>query len=355
MKGVILHGGRANGLSSLAYSEVQQLLPVAGKPISEYALRDLVSAGLTDIDIVVGNAGADEVIGYFGDGRKWGAHVSYTKQEKPEGIAQAVGLVKEFVGSEPFVVYLGDNMLQHGIAELVPKFEESDYDALLLVSKVPNPEKFGVADIVKGRIVRVLEKPKEPPSDFALVGVYFLRKKVFEAIERLHPASGGEYELTDAIQLMIDSGLKIAFEQVRGWWKDTGTMEDLIDANRLVLDEVEGEMRSLDTRGQVSGRAVVMEDVRIDRSSVVMGPCFIGRSTRLVNTFIGPYTSIGGNCLIEGVEIDDSIVMDGCRIEGNGFTKISESLIGTGSDVVKGNGVRKSTKLLVGRNSKVEL
>ncbi len=355
MKGVILHGGRANGLSSLAYSEVQQLLPVAGKPISEYALQSLVDAGVTEINIIVGNAGAEEVIGYFGDGRKWGAHITYTSQERPEGIAQAVGLAERFVGNEPFVVYLGDNMLQGGITGLVRKFSESSMDALLVVNRVPDPERYGVAEIVDGRIVRLLEKPKEPPSDRALVGVYFLRPNAFRAIERVHPSANGEYELTDALQMMIDEGLDIGYQEISGWWKDTGTMEDLIDANRLVLDGVEAEIRAVGNQGRVSGRARIMEDVRIDGGSVVMGPCYIGRDTRLVNAFIGPYTSIGSNCSIEGVEIDDSIVMDRCRIEGNGFTKISESLIGTGSDVVKGNGVRKSTKLLVGRNSKVEL
>ena len=356
MKGVILHGGRGTRLRPITYSEVKQLVPVGGKPISQYALEDMIAAGIREVAIVVGGIGADEVKAYYGDGSKWGASITYVHQKEPGGIAQAVGLTRDFVGKDPFVVYLGDNILHGGISQLMGVFEQKKTDALMTLTRVSDPGSFGLALIENGKLVRLLEKPANPPTDLAIVGVYFLRPVIFDIIEKMKPSPRGEYEMTDALQNLIDGGFTVDWAEIQGWWKDTGTMEDIIEANRLALDECRGEILSkLTAEENISGRVRIMQNVVIDRKTKIRGPSYIGEGTKISNAYIGPYTSIGNRCTIDGVEIEDSIIMDGCEIKGNGEIRINESLIGAECRVRRGDGARKATKLLVGRNSELEL
>lgn len=356
MKGVILHGGRGTRLRPITYSEVKQLVPIGGKPISEYALEDMIAVGIKEISIVVGNIGAEEVKTYYGDGSKWGVSISYIYQPKPEGIAHAVGLAKGFVGDSNFVVYLGDNILHGGISDLRKQFEQEDYDALLAVTRVHDPEKYGVAVIEGKRIKQLLEKPEKPPSSLALVGVYFLKPGIFRTIAEMKRSPRGEYEMTEALQILLDDKKSVGWREIKGWWKDTGTMEDIIEANRLALDECQREIHStLDDASIVTGRVRIMNNVKIEGKSKIRGPSHIGDGTRIRDSYIGPFTSIGSNCVIDGVEIEDSIIMDGCQIIGQGEIRINESLLGAECRVSKGNGARKATKLLIGRNSELEL
>lgn len=356
MKGVILHGGRGTRLRPITYSEVKQLVPVGGMPISQYALEDLINAGIKEIGIVVGNIGTEEIKEYYGDGSKWGVKITYIYQPKPLGIANAVGITEDFVGQDSFVVYLGDNILHGGLVELREDFERNQYEALITLAKVEDPRAFGVALISEGRIQKLVEKPSELVSNLAIVGVYFLRSEVFGFIRKMNPSKRGEYEITDLLQTLIDSGKKVGVKEITGWWKDTGTMEDIIEANRLALDDCKREIPiDMQNTGNISGRVRILDGVVVEGNTKIRGPAHIGSGTRIVNAYIGPYTSIGRDCIIDGVDIEDSIVMDGCSIEGEGMVRIHESLLGAKCKVKRGNGARRATKLLIGRNSELEL
>lgn len=354
MKGILLHGGSGTRLRPITYSEVKQLLPIGGKPISEYALEDMVSIGIKDVNIIVGHLGADEVRAHFGDGSKWNIRISYTHQEKPMGIAHAVSLCEDFIKNDPFVVYLGDNIVHGGIEELRKKFSSQNPDALLAVAKVTSPEKFGVVEFSNDRLVRLTEKPSHPASPYALVGIYFLKPSIFGILKRLKPSARGEYEITDALQMMISEGLDVKHQVISGWWKDTGTMEDVIDANRLVLDEIERSIPAeMENSPNIMGRVAIMPGVTVDGATKMKGPCYIGRDTRITNAYIGPYTSVGNNCVIENAEVEDSILMNNCVISGGGSVRIQESLLGTATMISHGNRVNKATRILVGRNSEI--
>lgn len=356
VKGVILHGGRGTRLRPITYSEVKQLVPVGGKPISQYALEDMIAVGIDEIAIVIGNIGGQEVKEYYGDGSKWGAKLTYIFQPKPLGIAHAVGMAEDFVAGDDFLVYLGDNILHGGIAQLKEAFENDRDDALVALTRVPDPQKYGVAVVAEGTIKRLVEKPTETLSNLALVGVYFLKADAFKVIRSLKPSARGEYEITEVLQELIDLGKKVGMKEIEGWWKDTGTMEDIIEANRLALDDCKREILSeITSSANISGRVRIMTNVRIEGNTKIRGPTYIGEGTRIVNAYIGPFTSIGNNCTIDGVEIEDSIVMDGCSIRGQGAVRIHESLLGAECKVTRGNGARRGTKLLVGRNSELEL
>ncbi len=356
MKGVLLHGGKGTRLKPITYTEVKQLLPVAGKAISQYCLEDMISIGITEVCIVVGSVGATDVMEHYGDGSRWGISISYAHQPEPLGIAHAVGLVENFVGSEPFVVYLGDNLVHGGIGKLRDNFIGGSFDAYVALSRVKTPERYGVAEVKDGKLYRLVEKPKEPKSNLALTGIYFLKQSVFDVIRELKPSWRGELEITEALQRLIDKGFSVGCDEITGWWKDTGTAEDMLDANRLVLDSITRNTESVSGQDRnIIGRVSIGRNVQMDERTRIKGPSYIGEGTAISASYIGPNTSIGNNCILKGVEIEDSIVMDNCTIEGEGAVSIHESLIGTGCTVVKGNGVRKGTKLIVGRDSKISL
>ncbi|MGP6207409.1 glucose-1-phosphate thymidylyltransferase [Cuniculiplasma sp. SKW3] len=353
MKGIILHGGNGTRLRPITYSEVKQLLIIAGKPTSEYALLDMLKAGITDIAIVIGSIGGEEVKKYYGDGSKWNCKIKYIYQEKPLGIAHAIGLCRNFVGEDKFVVYLGDNVMQDHLEEPKKDFENGNYDAYLMIVNVRNPEKFGVCEIKDNRIVSLEEKPKNPKSNFAVSGVYFLRPSIFRYIDMLRPSGRGEYEIMEALQLLIEKGGKIGYKIIRGWFKDTGTVRDFLECNRLILENLEGD--SDPSKLNFSGRIHIGKDTVIDEKTKILGPCFIGDNVKIEESYIGPYTTIGNNCTIKGSEIENSVIMDQCNIDFLDGRIIFESIIGPYSSIRSGFSKTRRTSIIAGRDSRMEI
>ncbi|MHA1594289.1 glucose-1-phosphate thymidylyltransferase [Candidatus Bathyarchaeota archaeon] len=356
MKGVLLHGGFGTRLRPLTHTGPKQLIKVAGKPVSQWALEDLRDSGVMEVAIILGELSPERVVEYYGDGSRLGMRLTYIYQGYPYGLAHAVYLARDFVGDEPFVVYLGDNVLVEGIKNYVKRFEENDVDAMVLLTEVEDPRKFGVAQFdERGKLVRLVEKPREPPSNYALVGIYFFRPPhIFKVIECLKPSWRGELEITDAIQMLIDRGLRVEYAIVKGWWKDTGTPEDILEANRLLLDykfkgqrvkgRVEGDVR-------IEGRVYIEEGVVIRNNSVIRGPAYVGRNSVIgPDTYVGPYTSVGNNVRLSGVEVENSVIMDDVIIEAEGI-RITDSLIGAGTRILKNRGKPSGYKLILGENT----
>lgn len=356
MKGVVLHGGHGTRLRPLTHTGPKQLIPVANKPISQYVLEDLRNSGIKDITIILGDVMPDKVRSHYGDGRKFGVKVTYIYQEKPGGIAQAVGLTEDFVKKDPFVVYLGDNLLKGGISKCVQEFQKKKYDAMILLCEVEDPQQFGVAEFdKKGNIVRLIEKPKKPPSNYALTGIYFLTPVIFKMIKKLKPSWRGELEITEALQMLLDSGYKVGHRIVEGWWKDTGTIEDIIDANILKLDEMEPKIEGIvEDKSSIQGRVSIGKNTCVKKGSLIRGPAIIGENATIENeVYIGPYTSIGNNSRIKKGEIENSIVMDNCTIEIG--TRIIDSMIGSDSEIITNHKGPKGHRLIVGENSRIVL
>jgi glucose-1-phosphate thymidylyltransferase len=356
MKGVILHGGHGTRLRPLTHTGPKQLIPVANKPISQYVLEDLRDSGIKDIAIILGDVMPEKVKGYYGDGSKFGVKVSYIHQEKPGGIAQAVGLTQSFVKDSPFIVYLGDNLLKGGISKCVREFQKKKYDAMVLLSEVENPRQFGVAEFdKKGNIVRLVEKPKKPPSNFALTGIYFLKPSIFKMIRKLKPSWRGELEITEALQMLIDEGYRVGHMIVEGWWKDTGTIEDIIDANILVLDEMKPEiMGTAEDKNRIQGRVSIGKGACVKKGALIRGPAILGENTIIESdVYIGPYTSIGNNSHIKRGEIENTIIMNDCTIDVN--TRIVDSMIGASSEIATNKKGPTGHRLIVGENSRIIL
>lgn len=357
MKGVILHGGRGTRLRPLTHTGPKQLIPIANKPMSQYALEDLRDAGIRDIAIVLGDVTPEKVIEYYGDGSNFGVRVTYIRQGEPKGIAQAVGLAQDYVGDDLFVVYLGDNLLRDGIRNLVEDFRGSNAAGQIALCHVKNPEAFGVAELNReGRVVRLIEKPKAPPSDLALVGVYMFRSMIFDVIDRLRPSERGELEITEAVQGLMDMGYEVASHVVSGWWKDTGKPEDILEANQLVLSDI----RPIN-RGRLEGDAIVTGKVSIDEGTVIgtgctiRGPVIIGRNCKLgPETYVGPYSSVGDDVSIRGGEIENSIIVGDTVIECG--KRIVNSLIGRNSRIVSADmNLPKGYKLILGENTFISI
>ncbi len=355
MKGVILHGGSGTRLRPLTYTDVKQLLPVAGKPISEYALENLIEVGIKEINIVIGSIGGEEVKKYYGDGTKWGIKISYTYQDKPIGIAHAIGLTKDFIKNDKFIVFLGDNYLQNGISKLFENFISKELDAMVALVQVRNPSQFGIAEIDNDRIIRLVEKPKEPKSNLAIAGVYFLSPLIFEVIENLKPSWRNEFEITEAYQQMIEQGKNVGYSIISGWFKDTGTVNDFLDCNRLVLDKISGTKSEDSIHNNILGRVELSKNVKILGDTKILGPCYIGPETQIKDSYIGPYSSIGANCILEHVEIEDSIVMDGANIRMQNSKRITGSLIGPKTSITPASSRSNSIRLVIGRESKLEI
>jgi glucose-1-phosphate thymidylyltransferase len=353
MKGIILHGGAGTRLRPLTYSGPKQLIPIANKPVSQYALEDLISAGIRDIAIVLGETFPELVREHYGDGSRFGVRITYVYQGLPKGIAHAIGLCKDFVGDDKFVVYLGDNMLQNGIKEFVREFVDNNYDAMVLLKEVDDPTSFGVAEFDKsGKLVRLVEKPKVPPSKYALIGVYFLSPEIFRMIEELKPSWRGEYEITDALQMLLERNYNVGYRIVKGWWFDTGKKDDILKVNALILDErlerrIEGEIINSD----VEGRVTIDKDTKVINSTI-RGPTIIGRGCYIENAFIGPFTSIGDNVKIVNSSVEYSIVMGGAVIEN--VDRIEDSLIGKNVKILRREG-RKAYRFSITNHSEVIL
>ncbi len=357
MKGLILAGGHGTRLRPLTHTGPKQLLPLANKPNLLYALEDLRDAGITDIGVILGDIMPEKVRELLGDGSAFGVRTTYIEQGFPAGIAHAILCAEAFMGQEPFCVYLGDNVLKGGIRTMVQEFVAKGADAEVMLCRVPNPEKFGVAELDKdGNIVGMVEKPKAPKSDLALVGIYLLRQNIFPIIHGLKPSWRNELEITDALETLRRQGGRIRAHIVTGWWKDTGKPEDILEANRLLLDDLERKIEgTIEAGAKVEGRVLLGIGSVVKAGSVVRGPTVIGKDCVIgPDTHIGPYTSVGDGSHLVGADVEDSILIGDCVIETP--NKIINSLIGRHVTIRSAAGhLPRGHKLIVGENSSLVL
>jgi glucose-1-phosphate thymidylyltransferase len=351
MKGLILSGGRGTRLRPLTYTSAKQLVPVANKPVLFYAIESLAAAGITQIGIVVGDTQA-EIRAAEGDGAAWGVAITNIEQDAPRGLAHAVLISEAFIGGSAFVVSLGDNRLNKGISGFVEEFVREKPAAQILLARVPDPQMFGVAELQDGRVVRLVEKPQQPKSDLALVGVYMFSPAVFDAVREIRPSFRNELEITDAIQNLIDRGLEVRPHIVDGWWKDTGKLEDMLEANRLILDRIERRVDgTVDADSRVEGK-VIVEAGAVVESSVVRGPVIIGARARIVHAYVGPFTSIMNDAEVRDSEIEHSIVLEGSTIS-NLAARIEDSLIGKNVKIYRLPVKPSAYRFMLGDNSEV--
>ncbi|MBI2570331.1 MAG: glucose-1-phosphate thymidylyltransferase [Candidatus Schekmanbacteria bacterium] len=353
MKALVLAGGSGTRLRPITYTSAKQLVPVANKPVLFYGLEAIRDAGIHDVGVVVGYT-KDEIRAALGDGSAFGLRVTYIEQPEPLGLAHAVKISESYLRGEPFVMYLGDNLIREGIVELVRRFEAAQPDCQILLAHVNHPEQFGVAELCEGRVVRLVEKPKQPKSNLALVGVYMFNDHIFEAVRDIQPSWRRELEITDAIQLMVDRGYNVLSHVIDGWWKDTGKLEDMLEANRMMLDAMADSVEGfVDKSSAVSFKVRVEAGAEIINSSV-RGPAVIGRNTRIINSYVGPFTSIGDDCLIEDAEIEHSIVLERSSIIAID-QRIEDSLIGRSVAVGRSKLKPKALRLMLGDQSTVGL
>lgn len=352
MKGLVLSGGKGTRLRPITYTSAKQLVPVANKPVLFRVIEAIRDAGITDIGIVIGDTG-DEIRAAVGNGRRWGVKMTYIPQEAPLGLAHAVKISRDFLGDDRFVMFLGDNCIQGGISPLIEQFGRSDYNAQIVLKKVADPRSFGVAELDDdGRIIRLVEKPREPKSDLALVGIYMFDHHVFEAVEAIRPSARGELEITDAIQWLVSHGYNVYPYIHEGWWIDTGKKDDMLEANRLVLDEMEPSVQGyVDRDSQLIGKVIIEPGAEIINSTI-RGPAIIGEHTRIVNAYVGPFTSIYHHCHIEECEIEHSIVLEYCTIRGLPH-RLEDSLIGRNVEIGRSPLRPKAYRLMLGDNSSV--
>src|SRR3954469_6058310 len=353
LKGLILSGGRGPRPRPITHTNAKQLVPVANRPVLFYGIDAMAKAGIEEIGIIIAPETGDEIRATAGDGSRVGGKLTYTAQGEPAGLAHAVLTAEPFLGDSPFVMYLGDNLLRDGIIDLVDAFRRQEPDALILLTPVPDPEHYGVAELDGERVKRLVEKPEQPQSDLALVGVYMFTPAIHDAARAIEPSWRDELEITDAIQTMIDRGLSVDPHIVRGWWKDTGQVQDMLDANRLILDDlgerVEGEL--VDSR--VEGRVVIEPGARLERSTV-RGPAMIGAGTRLIDAYIGPYSAIGDDVTIERAELEYSIVLSGSAVRDLGG-RIEASLIGKNVSIGRSPALPKAYRFVVGDNAEIAI
>ncbi len=350
MRALVLSGGKGSRLRPLTHTGAKQLIPIAGTPILFHALEDIAEAGIREVGIIVGQT-AEEVRAAVGDGSRWGLDVTFIPQDEPRGLAHAVLTARSFVEGQPFLMYLGDNVLLEGLTRFVQEFERTRPDAQIFLARVPEPERFGVAVIEGERIVRLVEKPREPISDLALVGVYLFDDSILEAAASLSPSWRGELEITEAIQWLVDHGKNVRAQMVDGWWKDTGKPDDLLEANRMMLSVVAGSVEGQVDATSVDGVVVIAAGAKVT-GSVLRGPLVIGPDTVIDDSTIGPDVSIEHGCRIARSEIADSILMEGCSItDVHGLTG---SILGRGVEV-RHSGGRGLHRLIVGDQSQVEV
>jgi glucose-1-phosphate thymidylyltransferase len=354
LKGLILSGGAGTRLRPITHTSAKQLVPVANKPVLFYGIEALVEAGIREIGIIIAPETGEEIRQAAGDGSQFGASITYIEQEAPLGLAHALLTAEGFLGQDPFVMYLGDNLLRDGIVELAEVFRGSEPDALILLTHVEDPSSYGVAELDGDRVIRLVEKPKDPPSDLALVGVYMFGPSIFEAAHAIEPSARGELEITDAIDRLIENGRRVEPHIVRGWWKDTGKLEDMLEANRLVLEDIERRIDGdLDEASRVEGRVVIEEGAKLERS-VVRGPAVIGAGARISDSYIGPYTAIDRDVVITGSEVEHSIVLAGSSIRDL-HARMEASLLGKNVSLSRSEGMPKTLRFLVGDNADIAI
>jgi glucose-1-phosphate thymidylyltransferase len=353
MKGLILSGGKGTRLYPITYTSAKQLVPVANKPVLFRVIEAIRDAGIDDIGIVVGDT-APEIREAVGSGKRWGVRITYIQQDKPLGLAHAVKVSREYLGDDRFVMFLGDNVIEGGISGLISQFETSGYNCQIVLTPVDNPSQYGVADLdaETGRINRLVEKPRNPPSNLALVGIYMFDEHIWEAVDAITPSWRGELEITDAIQYLVDKGYNVHPYVHTGWWIDTGAPGDMLEANDKVLDEIEHRIEGfIDRDSQVSGKVTVEKGAQIINSRI-RGPAIIGEESRLVNSYVGPFTSIYHHVTIEYSEIEHSIVLESSRILDIPY-RIEDSLIGRNSEITRSPIKPKALKMTLGDHSKV--
>ncbi|MEH1842477.1 MAG: glucose-1-phosphate thymidylyltransferase [Nostoc sp.] len=357
MKALILSGGKGTRLRPLTYSGAKQLVPVANKPVLWYGIEEMVAAGITDIGIIINPETGAEVQEKTGNGEHFGANITYIIQEQPAGLAHAVQVACPFLEDSPFVMYLGDNLIQLGeLRYFLQEFSQQQPDALILLHLVDNPSAFGVAEVdERGKVLQLIEKPKVPPSNLALVGVYFFSHLIFDAIANILPSSRGELEITDAIQYLINQEKQVLAYNLQGWWLDTGKKDDLLEANRLILDtyltaSVIGEV---DNQSQIIGRVQIGEKSKVINCTI-RGPVVIGSNCYLENCFIGPYSSIANNATLIDTDLEHSVILEGAKIDGI-HQRIIDSVIGQRAQLSLAPRRPKALRFLIGDDCQIEL
>jgi glucose-1-phosphate thymidylyltransferase len=351
LKGLILSGGKGTRLRPITHTSAKQLVPVANKPVLFYGIEAMAEAGIDEVGIIIAPETGDEIRAAAGDGQRFGVKLTYIVQDKPAGLAHAVLTAEEFLADSPFVMYLGDNLLQGGIEDLVVAFKAGAPDALILLTPVADPEQYGVAELRDGAVVRLVEKPAEPQTNLALVGVYMFTPAVHAAARAIRPSGRGELEITDAIQHLVDQGLRVEPHIVNGWWKDTGRREDILAANRLVLETLQRRVEGELIDSQVEGRVVIERGAKLERSSV-RGPAIIGAGAHLIDCYVGPYTAIGEGCVIENAEVEYSILLN-CSEVRHLAGRMESSLLGRNVKIGRDERQPRAYRFLVGDNSEI--
>lgn len=357
MKALILSGGKGTRLRPLTYTGAKQLVPVANKPILWYGIEEMVASGITDIGIIISPETGAEVRSKTGNGELFGANITYILQDQPAGLAHAVTVARSFLEDSPFVMYLGDNLIQQGdLSNFLQKFIQEQPDALILLREVVNPTAFGVAKVDDmGRVIQLIEKPKVPPSNLALVGVYFFAPLIHDAISRIQPSLRGELEITDAIQCLINDKKQVLACNLHGWWLDTGKKDDLLEANRLILDSclTTYNVGEVDTKSQIIGRVQIGTNSKIINSTI-RGPVIIGDNCYLENCFIGPYSSIANNSTLIDTDLEHSVILEGAKIAGID-QRIIDSVVGQRAQLTIAPRRPKALRFLIGDDCQIEL
>ncbi|MGY5148945.1 MAG: glucose-1-phosphate thymidylyltransferase [Candidatus Nitrosopumilus sp. bin_68KS] len=352
MKGILLHAGHGTRLRPLTHTGPKQLLPIANKPMSQYCIESMKEAGVTEIAVIIGGVGSNKVREYYGNGEKFGVKIIYVEQDSPRGIAHAIGLCNDFIGNEKFLVFLGDNIIHKNIHDFANEFVISDDDASILLCEVENPSRFGIADMKNGKITQIMEKPKDPPTNYAVTGIYFLTPKIFEIIENLKPSWRNELEITDALQILLSKNNKISYHIITDYWKDTGTPEDIIDANKTILENKKSYFYGEKSKDStLIGSVFVGKDTKILGKSQITGPVILGENCILENVCIGPNSSIGDNSKIIHSDIENSIVMSDCII--NSPIKIRNSIISSNSQIQMKNDSQDEKIFLLGEGTRI--
>ncbi len=354
MKALVLAGGKGTRLRPLTYTMAKQVVPVANRPVLHYVMTHLQEAGIQDVGVIISPETGDQIQEVLSS-NPWGLRFTFIPQEQPLGLAHAVKVAREYLGEDPFVMYLGDNLIGHGIREFVTSFQESGADAVILLKEVEDPRRFGVAEVdERGNVIRLIEKPKEPPSNLALVGVYVFSPAIHQAIQQIQPSWRGELEITDAIQKLLEMGKRVQSFVLQSWWLDTGKKDDLLEANRVVLDEwVQREIHGeVDDASQVVGRVRVEEGARIEQS-VIRGPAVIGKGARITNSFIGPFTSVGDQCHIEHSVLEHCVLLEGAKVLG--VERLEDSVIGRNAHVARTKQNSRAYRLMIGDDAEVLL
>jgi glucose-1-phosphate thymidylyltransferase len=351
MKALITAGGHGTRLRPITHTQNKHLIPIANKPILNYALEYVKEAGITEVGIITNKAG-EEVKNVYGDGSDMGLKITYIPQEAPNGLADCIRIAQPFLNNESFVFYLGDNIIVGGIKRFIEEFKANDANCHLVLSKVPDPERFGVPEIAGNKILSIEEKPTNPKSEFAVTGIYIYDKNIFEAVNNIQPSARGELEISDANQYLLDKNLKVTYSEITGWWKDTGKPADLLEANRLVLDNIRESIRGeVSENSKINGRVIIEEGAKIVNSNI-RGPVMISRGTKIIDSYVGPYTAIDKNCHIEKSELEFSIISAGCKIKDQDI-RIEDSIFGENVSMEKIESRPRVNRFIIGENSNI--